>query len=242
MATVYALSTLHPRLANALSSVLWCSAKRSAARFFSFAQTEAASEIDLRYAAMLTTSPDRRALYLQHALEEARHTRLFARSANELRRANGHPSLGTPLAHPEALYERLGERKFLAFVYRGEARGRKQFEGYRRYFARHNNKRFVALFDTVLKDERRHEHYCYSLLVHLSGSKREARRTLRSVALWEAWQRWRRLARSMAHPLYTVSMFALFLTIAPFAVLIRITQPEKSGWTHAPPPPRPTND
>ncbi|HVV82944.1 MAG TPA: ferritin-like domain-containing protein, partial [Kofleriaceae bacterium] len=169
-------------------------------------------------AAHATTSLDRRVRYLRHALDETRHAAMFTRRANELRAARGLPPAGPPRADTEALFARLGEVGFLAFVHRGERRGRRQFEVYARHFGRRGDDRTRALFEAILVDERQHEAYTRELLVELCG-ERGARRALRRAGRWEAWRTWRRAGRALAAALYTVAMTALYLVIAPLAWL-----------------------
>src|SRR5688572_25348540 len=84
-----------------------------------FSLAEHASMLDLRAAAAKSPSPARRAKYLRHSLDEARHARMYAQRAAELRRARGKEPIFTPQADTEDLFERLGEVAFLAFVHRG---------------------------------------------------------------------------------------------------------------------------
>jgi hypothetical protein len=197
---------------------------------FSFAHAEAASRLDLLAAARFTPSLERRALYLQHANDEARHATLFELRSAELRRRAGRPPIGVVRADSDALFERLGELQFLAFVHAGEARGRRQFEGYRAYFAGTGDDRMRALFDSVLADERRHEAYTGELLRAQAGSVRAQRRALRRAAAWEAWRLWRRSGRALAGGAYAVTMTVLYLLLAPLALLARIVAPARGGW------------
>src|SRR5262245_62042010 len=128
-----ALSALFARLTSPL---VWRLPGHDAKKLFGFARAEHGSMIDLRAAAALTESVTRRALYLRHAMDESRHATMFSRRSAELRRMRGQPAFGAPSADTERLFERLGEVGFLAFVHRGERRGRAQFEAYRDYFAR----------------------------------------------------------------------------------------------------------
>ena len=201
--------TLRPLLARLVSGFVWRSPRRAARMLFSFAHAEASSRLDLAQAARLTASDERRALYLRHALDEARHAQLFLLRARELQEKHALPPLGFVRPDEEALFETLGEVHFLAFVHRGELRGRRQFEGYRDHFARRGDDRMCALFDAVLVDERRHEAYTGAQLRTAAGGERAARRALRGAARWEAWRSWRRAGRTLAGSAYVLTMGAL---------------------------------
>jgi hypothetical protein len=212
------------RAARALNRVVWRWPGRGARKLHAFARAEEGSRVDLLLAARRTSSTARRALYLRHALDEARHAFMFARRADELFLTAGRPSLGTPRADGEALFDRLGEVRFLAFVHRGEARGRAQFEAYRDHFAAAGDARTRALFEAIIADERRHEEYTRALLVELAGGERAARRALRWAAAWEAWRAWRRAGRFVAERLFVVTMMALYVVLAPVGLAMRLSR------------------
>lgn len=221
-------------LARITSPVVWQLPGHGAAKLHGFAQAEHGSMLDLRAAAMRTESPSRRALYLRHALDEARHATMFTRRSAELRRARGALPLGPVHADTERLFERLGEIGFLAFVHRGERRGRAQFEAYRDFFGRRGDDKSRAMFETILGDERRHESYTRELLVELAGGERPARTALRRAAAWEAWRMWRRAGRFVAELVYAVLMLVLYIVLAPFALGLKVLRPARKGWNRAP--------
>jgi hypothetical protein len=205
---------------------------RRAAKLYEFALAEHESMLEMREAAALSGEPARRALYLRHALDEARHAAMFFRRAAEIFRELGRE--GPPPLRPssERLFERLGEEGFLAFVHRGERRGRGQFEAWRDALSRPGrDAKTAALFAAIVGDERRHESYTRELLAGVAGGERGARRALRRAALWEAWRRWRRLGRALALAAYSASMLALYALAAPLALLERARAArEPRGW------------
>lgn len=198
-----------------VTPIVWRIPGHGARKLWRFARAEQGSRIDLLQAARLTTSLRRRALYLRHALDEARHAQMFWRRGNELAGAGSPP----PVADTEELFARLGELGFLAFVHRGEQRGRRLFEHYARHFGRRGDSRTQALFEGILVDEERHERYTAELLVELAGSEAAARRALRRAAVWEAWRTWRRAGRAIAGSLYTVAMIAVYVVAGPIAAV-----------------------
>jgi hypothetical protein len=164
---------------------------------------------------------------LRHASDEARHARMFRRRAQELGGRDDRR------ADVEFLFERLGEVGFLAFVHRGEARGRRQFEAYEGFF-RDRDDRTASVFARILEDERRHEAYTRELLIALAGSEAAARRELARVAAWEAWRTFRRFGRALVAPIYAVSMTVLYALCAPLSLYVRRVRPERRGFS--PPP------
>jgi hypothetical protein len=197
-----------------VTPIVWRIPGHPARKLAGFARAEQGSRIDLMQAAHLTTSPERRAAYLRHAMDETRHARMFWRRARELADA----PLPAPQADSEDLFARLGEARFLAFVHRGEKRGRAQFEVYARHFLHRGDARTGSLFGAILQDELRHESYTLELLVQLVGAK-QARVELRRAALWEAWRTWRRAGRALANLAFVVAMTVIYLVAAPLTWL-----------------------
>lgn len=217
-------------LAKLVNPIVWRIPGHGARMLYSFSLAEHGSMLDLKAAARLSPSPDRRAAYLRHLLDETRHARMFAVRSAELRRAAGKPSLGFPQADIENLYENLGEVRFLAFVHWGETRGRQQFETHRDWFARRGDHKSRAMFDVIVKDESRHESYTWDLLVELTGSEAAAKQELRKAKLWEAWRIWRRAGRFLAEKAYFVMMLISYLALFPLVIATLIFKPSRKGW------------
>lgn len=224
-------------LVRTISPLVWRIPGHAPRKLESFGRAEEGSRIDLLAAAHATPSLERRARYLRHALDETRHAAMFARRANELRAERKLPPSGPPRADSEALFERLGELGFLAFVHRGERRGRRQFEVYARHFARHGDQRTRALFEAILVDEQQHEGYTRALLVELCGGERAARRQLARAGRWEAWRSWRRAGRALAQVAYAIGMTAVYCVFAPLVALgLRFRRTPARRWLGAPAP------
>lgn len=186
--------------------------------------------LDMRLAAARCEDAARAAAYLRHAADEERHARMLERLANTWAARVGGEAERPVAADFEGLYDRLGEERFLAFVHRGEGRATRQFEAYRAHFEARGEPRTAAVFARLIKDERFHEAYTGELLEELAGSPEAARAALRRVAWWEAWRRYRRAGRALAGLLYQGSMAALYLTLAPLMLLIRLVRPVRRGW------------
>jgi hypothetical protein len=148
----------------------------------------------------------------------------------ELARARGEPPPSPPHADTEELFEQLGEIAFLAFVHRGERRGRMQFEVHRDAFARRGDEKTRAVFEALIADEVRHEAYTWVLLVDMAGGEAGARAALRRAAAWEAWRIWRRAGRALAQVVYTALMSVLFMALLPWSLLVRAVRPIRAGW------------
>lgn len=222
------------RLARALSPLSWRTPAGSARRLHAFALAEHGSMLDLRLAARLTDSPTRAAAYLRHADDEARHAQMFARRAARLWAESGRPGALPPVrADSERLFERLGERGFLAFVHRGEERARVQFEAYVTWFKGQGRDHDRALFETILVDERRHGAYTLELLHELAGGPSGARAALGRAARWELGRRWLRAGRSLAERVYVVTMLVVYALAAPLGLLLRWRRPIRGGWQPA---------
>jgi hypothetical protein len=206
-------------LARLVTPIVWRVPGHQARKLAGFARAEQGSRIDLYAAARLSPSLARRAAYLRHALDETRHATMFARRADELRRAAGRAPYGPPRADTEQLYARLGELGFLAFVHRGERRGRQQFELYRDHFGRRGDERSRALFEAIISDERRHEDYTRALLVALAGGEAAARRELARAARWQAWRTWRRVGRTVVQPAFALTMTVVYVLLMPLVAL-----------------------
>jgi rubrerythrin len=219
-------------LATLTAPIAFATRARTARQLFAFALAEHESMLELRAAAARSPSPERRALYLRHALDEERHATAFARHSAEIRRALGLPAYGQPRTDCDGLYERLGEQSFLAFVHRGEHRGRVQFDAYVAFFARRGDAKLRALFTALIEDERRHEAYSRALLVEQAGD-RGARRALAKMALWDGLRRWHRAGQGLARVVYGASMLLLYVALLPFALLLRVFRPQRGargGW------------
>jgi rubrerythrin len=205
-----------------VTPIVWRVPGHGARKLYGFARAEQGSRIDLLQAAHRTSSAARRVLYLRHALDETRHAAMFWRRSTDLRLAAGSAPYPPPVADTERLFERLGELGFLAFVHRGERRGRRQFERYAEHFGNRGDTRTRTLFEAILSDEHRHERYTRELLVELAGGEPAARAALRRAALWEAWRTWRRAGRLIATAVYTLAMIAIYVVAGSIAAVTRL--------------------
>jgi hypothetical protein len=208
----------------------WGIPGRGATKIFGFALMEHANMLDLHAAAVLTESPERRAAYLQHMLDEARHARMFVARAVELRLEAALPSLGFPIADSQNLFETLGELRFLAFVHRGEVRASRQLRTYAELYREQGDGESSAMLAAVAEAEHRHEQYANDLLTKLAGPK-QARAEVRAVIAWEAWRTWRRMGMAVAGLAYYLSMLAVYFVLGPLAAALTRGQARRNNWS-----------
>lgn len=180
-----------------------------------FARAERSSYYDMIAAARLSTNADRRAAYLRHASDEARHALMFTLRAEQLDRSvASHPR--EQHADFEHLFERLGELRFAAFVHLGERRGRRQLSIFRDELALRGDDKSRALFDAILVDEARHESYTLEIVTQLAGN---ARKEIRRAVRWELWRSWLRAGRALSGAIFAWSMRVVYVLMFPLALI-----------------------
>ena len=181
-----------------------------------FARAERSSFYDMMEAANATAELPRKAQYVAHAVDEARHAKMFTLRALEL-----DPSRATDpsLFHSdfEHLFTRLGEARFMAFVHLGERRGRAQMQLFRDELQALDgtpraDPKTRALLDAVMKDEAQHESYSLALANTLGGSLIGAR-------AWELRRGWLRAGAAVTGLVFTAVTSLLYLLLFPLALL-----------------------
>ena len=204
--------SVHSFFARLFAPLVVRDSGRAAAMLTRFARTELGSSLVMRWAAATTTSPVRRAAYLRHALDEERHARFFAARARKL----GAPSRRL-VADADDVFRLLGERRFVAFVHRAEARGQREFEAYERGFRAAGDAKTAAVFALVLRDERRHVEYSKDFFAELGVG----RTTLAWVTAWEAVRAAQRSASVVFGALHFCVMLGLYAALVPFSLVAR---------------------
>ena len=184
----------------------WRNPRSTARMLLDFAKAERSSWYDMMEAANVTTEPSRKAQYLAHAVDEARHAKMFTLRALELDPSRAaDPTLYQ--SDFEHLFTRLGEAKFLAFVHLGEKRGRAQMKLFREELhalegSPRADTKTKALLDAVMVDEARHESY-----------------SLAAARAWEFKRGWLRAGGALTGLVYAALMSALYLLLFPLALL-----------------------
>jgi hypothetical protein len=194
-----------------------------------FARAERSSFYDMMEAANATPEVPRKAQYLAHAVDEARHAKMFTLRALELdpSRASDPSLFHSDFEH---LFTRLGEARFMAFVHLGERRGRSQMQLFRDELTalegtRRADPKTRALLDTVMRDEVEHERYSLALSQALGGSLLGAR-------AWELRRGWLRAGAAVTGLLFTALTSVLYLLLFPLALI------EKTRGRNLSPSPR----
>jgi hypothetical protein len=196
-----------------------------------FAATEQGSSYDMLCALENTQYPELRQKYLHHALDEARHARLFRGRALALgvnRELAALVDIGYLHDHGivggETLFERLGEHEFLAFVHDAEERGLEHFLIYLN--SSQTDDETKKALKGITKDE--HFHRAYSKAALDKYAPAQSTPLLNKVRRRRYKEAWMRIARTIGS---VVSGFWLhivyFVLVLPFRIL---TRPEKAGW------------
>ncbi|MCC7382326.1 MAG: ferritin-like domain-containing protein [Deltaproteobacteria bacterium] len=229
---------------------VWRNPKRVARKLAEFSATEAGSALDMLRAVELETDPKLRRIFLRHALDEARHARLFQDGARRVD-AGAAADLSQEArihGHRQDLYERLGLVDFLAFVHLAERRGETHFRALLETLARDPD--LVALFDGVARDERFHLAYSGRWLARVEASRSRSRSrsrgrsrgrgrgrgrgpatALRRGTLRAAWAAWRRGGRAIGARTAELLLRVLyFVVLPPFAIAQRFIDPDRPGW------------
>ena len=220
--------------ARLLEPFRWRSPRATARMLMAFARAERSSFFDMMEAANTTSDLSRRAAYLRHAVDENRHAQMFSLRAVELDSTLAFDD-SVARADFEHLFTRLGEVRFLAFVHLGEKRGRAQMAMFRDELAAFEgtaraDTKTKALLDAVMVDEAVHESYTREFLSTLAPEASE----LRSARFWELRRGWLRWGAASSGVLFTVTMWTLYVLLAPLAVMERIKPKLPSGWREAP--------
>ena len=229
-----------------VSPLAWSRAHAERRFLASFSETERGSSVDMLAAAELTTRRDLRRKYFIHALDEARHSRLFARRAKDfgaervraraaLDDANTLQTHGIVAGRP--LFERYGELEFLAFVWCSEAMAVEQFGVYRELSLL--DEQTDQMLEVILRDEHFHVGYSRTELERYvrEGRGAEVSRARRKVFWRRPWEAWMRLSLRIGHVVTGAWMTLLYMVVvAPFRLGARRAAP---GWHRVQPDPRP---
>ena len=209
-------------LARLMRPFRWRSPRATARMLLEFAKAERSSFFDMMEAANGTADPARKAQYVAHAVDEARHAKMFTLRALELDPSRAaDPALYT--SDFEHLFTSLGEARFISFVHLGERRGRAQMQLFRDELAAlegtaRADTKTKALLDAVSKDEERHEWYSLELTKTLGGSLGLAR-------AWELKRGWLRAGAALSGLVFTGLMSVVYLLLFPLALVEKARAP-----------------
>ena len=213
------------------SLVSWRRVARRADLISRFAATERGSAYDMLAAIEATERREMRRKYLEHALDEARHARIFRQRALDLgvpRHQAALVDVGYLSDHGiiagETLFERMGEIEFLAFVFDAESRGLEQFTVYLGSSYTDSETRRALM--EITKDEHFHKSYSRAALTKYDADNKE--KVLRTVVLRrykEAWLRFGNIVGVFMSRIWLLLLY--FFIVAPFRIL---SKKEASGW------------
>ena len=218
------------------SEIVWRFPQRSARLLAKFSQAERGSSYDMLAAAELTEQRSIRRKYLEHALDEATHARIFRSRALALgvsREEAAMMDIGYLSDHGivqgDTLFEQMGELKFLAFIHIAEQRGLEQFTLYRERNLP-DPETFEALGE-IAKDENFHMTYSLAELkkYRAQGKGEEVDKALRSVHIQRWKEAWLRFGRGIGHFMSQFWLLLIyFLAVSPFSILAK---EEPTGWS-----------
>jgi hypothetical protein len=215
---------------------VWGDFDRRVRKLLAFAEVETDGGRDILRASELTPDPLLRRLYLEHAIDELQHGRLFRERGAELLRVRARRAstifTGTPLPGGHGLDDlRIkGEpdSRLLAFLHVAEKAAAGRFEIYRELVD--DDPQTRAIFEQILRDEVFHMNYTYTQLARVMPRAHRGQ-------IWRArgsrlWKRYLRVAAAIANVLGTTMItLVYFIVLPPFAwIARRSARREPSGW------------
>ncbi len=210
-----------------------------------FSQAERGSAYDVIAALEETDRRELRRTYLFHALDEARHARIFRDRVQALGRQDRAQAALTDsgslrsagIIGEEPLFQQMGELEFLAFVFVVESLALEQFNVYCDHAMPDPDT--TAALRAIANDEKFHISYSRRELekYRAAGRGAEVRAALFKVRARRVWQAWLRLSRRMGDAVSTLWLWLLYLVgVGPFRLMARV---EGGGWRDRSADPRP---
>jgi rubrerythrin len=222
-----ATETVFSTFIKLVAPIVWKKEERIAEKLLDFAATESGSALDMFAAAELTADPKLRRLFFRHALDEAKHARMFERAAKTLVRSPKARRWSSIHATRQNLYKELGEVDFLAFVHLAEKAGEAHFRALAEHFR--DRKDLSDLLARIAKDEVFHVRYSERALRERHPDRAE--RALIATRARGLWQAWRRQGRVIGDLVGRSVLHLVFLFVVPFfALALRFFEPEQIGW------------
>ena len=199
-----------------------------------FSLAERGSMVDMLAAAEATPRRDMRRKDFLHALDEGRHARIFAdrvkalggTTRTEAALEDAGRLLDQGVVGGQTLFERFGERDFLAFVQVAEADAVEQFKVY----IDHNlpDAETTAQLRAILKDEAFHVSYSKHEVDRYRNEGHPVDRVMRMIRLRRLWEGWLRFSRDFGAVMSGLWLGLLYIVlVAPFRLLARV---EGGGW------------
>jgi rubrerythrin len=239
-----AIASRQDLVVRLFAPLVWRGRRAIARKLLGFAATEAGSALDMLDAAERVEDPRLRKLFFRHALDEAKHARMFTQAARHLTTDARADAYSDIRATRQNLFQRMDLVEFVVFVHVAEKAGRAHFAALARHFSGHPDPDLHDLFTRIEKDERYHVGYTGKQLERWRAQGRGAqiRRAWRRVRLRQGWEAWRRAGRQLADPIARLLLGLVYVfTVPGFALLQRVLDREQLGWKQ-PRTPSPTLD
>lgn len=209
----------------------WRGQASVARRLLHFAATEAGSARDMLRAVEVTTDPELRRLFFQHALDEESHARMFRKAAAALDSTVEEDRYSSEHARCAHVLERHGLTQFIVFIHLSERSARARFGALAEHFSGHPM--LHALFSQLECEERFHERYAANILARWvqEGRAADVRRATAAVQARLAWAAWRRAGRRLGDVLADACVWLTCAGVmAPFALLVKRQRTARAGW------------
>ena len=224
----------------ALSWLIWMVVPgRASTKMAGFSHTEQGSGLDMLVAVEQTERRDLRRKYYRHALDEFRHSRMFAQRARALATSWSRADAvlqdsgfiqSQGINDKQSLFEALDEIDFLAFVWVHEKQGARQFALYADLLS--DDEDTALMFSKIAKDERFHIAYSRQELDRYAakGQATEVRNAVLRVQGRRLWQGWLRFGHDLGAFMSGLWLGLLYLVfLGPFSIIARLTERVEGG-------------
>lgn len=230
----------------ALSWLIWrVLPGRASTKMAGFSHTEQGSGLDMLVAAEHTQRRELRRKYYRHALDELRHSRMFAQRSRLLATSWSRADAvlqdagfiqAQGINETQTLFEKLDEIEFLAFVWVHESQGARQFALYADLLS--DDPDTSVMFDEIARDERFHIAYSRAELDRYAekGQRAAVRNAVWRVRGRRVWQGWLRFSHDLGafmSGLWLGVLYVFFL--GPFSIIARLTERQPGGLQAAEP-------
>lgn len=224
----------------ALSWLIWrVLPGRASTKMAGFSHTEQGSGLDMLVAVEKTPRRDLRRKYYIHALDELRHSKMFAQRARALATSWSRADAvlqdsgfiaAQGINDKETLFDKLDEIEFLAFVWVHESQGARQFNLYADLLS--DDHETSVMFDEIARDERFHISYSKQELDRYAAkgqasAVRNAVWRVRGRRLWQGWLRFSHDLGAFMSGIWLSVLYIFFL--GPFSLIARLTESSAGG-------------
>lgn len=224
----------------ALSWLIWRVVPgRASTKMAGFSHTEQGSGLDMLGAVEHTERREMRRKYYRHALDELRHSRMFAERSRILATTWSRADAvlqdsgfiqAQGINEKQTLFEKFDEIEFLAFVWVHELQGARQFALYADLLS--DDDETAVMFDEIARDERFHIAYSKAELDRYAdkGQRSAVRNAVWRVRGRRVWQGWLRFSHDLGAFMSGLWLSILYIFfLGPFSIIARLTERESGG-------------